>query len=679
MKLNSLPTTLVKAFKALNKPASLEPSFTGRLRCQYIGLAPMRLPAPMAMSLAGFGDWRGKVFVPSKTDPAVLDGMNMFGEGAAQTLRYPMTARIGPSSIDGQPALIVTYPKETRHPWCRATDELRMVESDTLLGITFFDYPLVKHLPVPFLLRREQVEDCDYLVIGSGFGGSTSALRLAEKGWKVVLAEQGRRIGPKEIEAGKDSLLKFMWAPRLGLRGYFVQHMFRHVSIVGGVGVGGGSIVWGAVMLEPKPSFYDDAHLKALGLDLKTELAPHFATAKRMLGVATNPRLTQQDQFLRQTAERMGVAHSYGAVPSAIHFGPPGVTQPDPYFGGEGPAREGCTFCAGCLTGCPTGAKNSLYQNYLYLAEKRGVKVLSERKAERIEPLPGGGYRVSLVDAGSGQWLGTVTARNVVVSAGVVGTLELLYRNRDHFRTLPNVSRMLGQLVRTNSEAITAVLHRKGDDMSDGTAISSDFHPNANTHATQNRFDRGFRFMRAYMGPLVDDTRPWRRALKTLGMIVVSPVLMVKNLTIKDWEKRITAFTVMQDLDSHVRMQFRRGLLSPFRPTLVSQASPGHEAPTYLPEANRLTREYARICGGTPLNNLTESLANMSTTAHILCGCPMGASAKDGVIDGRHEVHGHPGLYVVDGASIPGNIGVNPSLTITAMAERFAALQPARS
>ncbi|MDR3415086.1 MAG: GMC family oxidoreductase [Nevskia sp.] len=517
--------------------------------------------------------------------------------------------------------------------------------------------------------------DFHHLIVGSGFGGSVCALRLAEKGWTVGVLEQGRRIGRAEIEAGKRSVTKLLWMPRLGLRGYFVQHLFRHLCVVGGVGVGGGSIVWGAVMLEPKDRFYDDPQLHTLGLDLKKELSPHFAEARRMLGVSINPRQTEQDRLLRATAERMGVGNTFAPVPTAVYFGQPGVKQADPYFGGAGPARSGCIYCGGCLTGCPVDAKNSLYQNYLYLAEKRGVKVLADRKADRIEPLQGGGFRVSLVDPADGRPLGTLTTRNLILSAGVVGTLEILFRNRDSYRTLPAVSQTLGQLVRTNSEAITAVLHPRGADMTDGTAISTDFHPDQNTHATQNRFDRGYRFMKVYMGPLVDDPLPWRRALRTLLAMALSPLLLFRNLFAREWEKRITTFTVMQDLDNHIRLQYGRRWWWPFRRMLGSTPSPGHEAPSYLPVANRIAREFAELCGGTPMNITSESIGGLSTTAHILAGCPMGRSAAEGVIDAGHAVHGYPGLYVVDGSSIPGNIGVNPSLTITAMAERFAALQ----
>ena len=521
--------------------------------------------------------------------------------------------------------------------------------------------------------------DYDYLVVGSGFGGSVSALRLAEKGWRVGVVEQGRRIGPKEIRKGKNSVFRLLWNPAMGMKGYFTQRAFRHFMVVGGVGVGGGSLVWGAVMLQPKPEFYRDSRLVSLGVDWEAELRPCFATAREMFGVAMNPRKTEQDVFLEQTAAGMGAANSYGPVPNAIHFVETNSASEDAdAMGGVAPQREPCSFCGGCLTGCEFGAKNSLDHNYLKRAEQLGVVVLPERRADRIESLWDGGYRVHLVSPGFGRRSQVLTARKVVVASGVLGTLELLFRNRDDYGSLPGVSSTLGQVVRTNSEAITAVLHPSGVDMTDGTAISSDFHPDPNTHITQNRFDRGYRFMRYLMGPMVDDPLPWRRALKTAVKILTSPVLMLVNLFARDWEKRITVFTVMQDLDNHVSMQYRRRWWSPFRRRLITRSSAGGELPSYLPVANRATREYARVSGGKPMSTLTESIAGMSTTAHILSGCPMGTSADDSVIDTRHEVHGHPGLFVVDGASIPGNIGVNPSLTIAAMAERFAAHQPAR-
>ncbi|MEH6580883.1 MAG: GMC family oxidoreductase [Halioglobus sp.] len=518
--------------------------------------------------------------------------------------------------------------------------------------------------------------DYDYLIVGSGFGGSVSALRLAEKGWRVGVVEQGRRVGQDEIRRGKNSLHRLLWNPGLGMKGYFAQRVFRHLMVVGGVGVGGGSLVWGAVMLEPKQDFYRDPRLQSLGVDWEGELGPCFERAREMLGVGLNPRHTAQDDYLQQTAKGLGVPNSFGPVPNAIYFGRPDEAEGDSGEEGNGQNREACTFCGGCLTGCEIGAKNSLDFNYLYQAEKLGVAVLPERKADRIESLQQGGYRVHLVSPGLGRKIQAVTARKVVVASGVLGTLELLFRNRDAYKTLANVSSTLGEVVRTNSEAITAVLHPAGEDMTDGTAISSDFHPDAHTHVTQNRFDRGYRFMRYLMGPMVDEVRPIRRALKTLVSILGSPLLMARNLFMRDWEKRITVFTVMQDHDNSVRLSYRRRWWSLFRRRLVSQSNPGHELPSYMPIANRSTREYARVSGGTPMSTLTESMAGMCTTAHILSGCPMGSSADHSVISTEHEVHGHPGLFVVDGASIPANIGVNPSLTISAMAERFAASQP---
>lgn len=515
--------------------------------------------------------------------------------------------------------------------------------------------------------------DFDYIIVGSGFGGSVCALRLAEKGWRVALVEQGKRVDANAIQTAKHKPSRLLWLPELGLKGYLSMQLLQHVAVLGGVGVGGGSLVWGAVMLEPKDKFYDAPELQALGIDWRSELAPHFRTAKRMLGVTANPYTSEQDALLHSTAIALGAGHTYGPVPNAICFTTESAA--DPYFGGAGPPRNACTRCGGCLTGCADNAKNSLDKNYLYFAERKGVTVLSQCKADRIEPLPGGGYQLRLKRTGPDGRNATLTGRHLVIASGVVGTLELLMKNREVYRTLPALSPTLGQVVRTNSEAITGVLHPAGVDMTNGTAISSDFYADAHTHITQNRFDRGYRMIRYLYGPMTDGAQPTVRALKTLWAMATSPMLIMKNWFCRDWEKRVTFFTIMQDLDNSLGVTYRRDWRRGFRRGLQSRKDPQRSPPTYLKVANDVTRHYAAIAGGQPLSSLTESLGNRSTTAHILSGCPMGDSTKTAVINTEHEVHGYPGLFVVDGSSIPANIGVNPSLTITAMAERFAALR----
>lgn len=520
--------------------------------------------------------------------------------------------------------------------------------------------------------------DYDYLVVGSGFGGSVCALRLAEKGWRVGVFEQGKAVDEDAVHKAKSSPLKLMWKPGLGMRGYFVQHMFPHLTIVGGVGVGGGSLVWGAVALEPNDEFYSKPELEATGVDWKYELAPHYDTARRMLGVTMNPRRTRQDDLLQQTAEKMGVASSFGNVPNSIYFGGEGFDDNDPYFAGQGPARKPCTFCSGCLTGCDRNAKNTLDKNYLHLAQNLGTEIVTDVKVKRVDPVMEGGYRVTVVDPGSGKKLGEYTCKKLILAAGVVGTLSILAENRDRFGTLLNVNQCLGDVVRTNSEAITAVLHPEGEDLSDGTAISTDFHADKYTHITQNRFDHGYRFMRFMAVPMVDGAAPLKRALKTVWVTLTSPRLMFDNWFGKSWEKRVSFFTIMQNHDNSLRLKYKRSWSTLFRRALTTEPDPDNAAPTYLPVANEATRHFAELAGGQPLNTVMESVGNIAATAHILSGCTMAQSPENAVIDANHEVHGHPGLFVVDGAAIPANLGVNPSLTITAMAERYCSLQPAK-
>lgn len=520
--------------------------------------------------------------------------------------------------------------------------------------------------------------DYDIIIIGSGFGGSVPALRLTEKGYRVVVVEQGRRITPDDMRAADERLRDLVWLPQLGFRGFFVQHVFKHVGIVGGVGVGGGSLVYAAVLLRPGENFFADPAWSELGVDWRAELADHYERAAQMLGVTRNPDHSKMDDWLQATAESMGAGDSFGSVDQGIYFGEAGSDVRDPFFGGAGPDRRGCTRCGRCLTGCADGAMNSLDKNYLYLAEAQGADILPERKAVSIRPLEGGGYEVRTVSPFSSQKThAPLRAKSVIVAAGVVGSLDLLFRCRDELGTLPAISTKLGQVVRTNSEAIVSALAPDVDeDLTDGAAISSHFYVGDHTHITQNRFPPGYEFMRWYQGPLVDGSTPLRRALKTLAQILVHPLRSLRSWFARNWHKRVVPLTVMQNLDSQIAFRFRRSLFSPFRRRLSSEMAPGQAVPSYIPEANEAARRLAEHIGGTAHNTLLETLGNASVTAHILGGCAIGAGPESGVVDIDHQVFGHPGLFVTDAAAIPANVGVNPSLTIAALAERFSARFP---
>ena len=518
----------------------------------------------------------------------------------------------------------------------------------------------------------------DYAIIGSGFGGSVSALRLSEKGYKVVVLEQGGQITPEDMEEADNSARHLNWMPSFGLSGYFSQDFYRHVTLVRGIGVGGGSHVYAAVLLKPKDEFYKDAVWSSLGIDWKKELDPHYATASAMLGVTGNPALDIQDAYLKQTAEKMGVVDSYGPTPNGIYFGTPEVMKPDPFFNGDGPHRSGCHLCGRCLTGCPHGSKNTLDKNYLYLAQRLGAVVLPFRKVTNILSPETGGYLLHVKHpVKKFRQYPAVKAKKVIVAAGVVGTLELLFRCRDVTKSLPMISDQLGKVVRTNSEAIVGALASDEKlDLMHGTAISSHFYPDEHTHITQNRFPNGYNFMRFFTGPLVGHPNPVIRTLKTLGAIAGHPTELYKNWTAKNWNKRVIFLTVMQHLDNQISFVYGRKASFLFRRGLKSRIVKGKEAPTFLPVANDAAQKLADACDGQPLNFLTESIANTASTAHILGGCHMGSFSENGVIDTSHEVFGYPGFYVIDGSAVSANIGANPTLTITALAERTMSLVP---
>lgn len=524
-------------------------------------------------------------------------------------------------------------------------------------------------------------QNWDVVVIGSGFGGAVSALRMAEKGYRVLVVEQGREVSTDHLAAAGQDAKHLLYQPALGLRkGFFAQEFYRHVSLVRGIGVGGGSLVWAAVMLEPPQAFFDDkAWMRLQQRDWQAELKPHFDTARRMLGVTPNPRHTVQDQWLQKTAAALGVTDTFSTVPQAIYFGDTKGPVEDPFFGGAGPQRQACQFCAQCATGCPHGAKNSLDKNYLHLARNRGAKVLSERRVRSIHPLAGGAYALELQHPWDGRVPTTrLTASKVIVSAGVVGTLELLLACRDRWLTLPALSPVLGQHVRTNSESIVPIVSRDPKaDVRDGATISSHFYW-GRTHVTQNRCSPSHRVLALQTGPLASDANPLKRALKTVWQLLRHPWDALLPLrTGPGFAKRTTLLTVMQAVDNEIAFALAPRWLGGGLRSLVPRGQV--RAPAFIPEANAIAETFARVSGGLAGNSVLETLGNVSMTAHILGGCVMGGDVQTGVIDERHEVFGYPGLYVIDASAIPANVGVNPSLTITAMAERAMALMPPKA
>ncbi|MCB0894657.1 MAG: GMC family oxidoreductase [Nocardioides sp.] len=521
--------------------------------------------------------------------------------------------------------------------------------------------------------RRADEWDADVVVIGSGFGGAVTALRLSEAGHRVTVLEKGRRLSADDLLDARRDPRAYLWQPGAGMRGFFWQRIFRHLAIIGGTGVGGGSIVWAGVLLEPGDDFYEAPALRGLGLD-RAVLAPHLARAARMLGRVTCSHQGQMDTYLAAAARAVGAGETFGPVPTAIHFGRPGVTEPDPFFDGAGPERTGCRLCGECLLGCPYGAKNDLTRNYLYLAERRGAEIRAESEVTSVRPW-GAGYVVETKHPWRRGRPATTTARRVVLAGGVLGTLELLHRCRDELGTLPHVSHQLGLHVRTNSEALTAVLQPPGQDLSEGPTISSHFHPDPRTHVTQNRYIGGWH-MRAQLGPMVDDDQRSRRARRVLGAVGRRPLAQARLIGARDFLARLTVLTTMQRHDSELALDLRRSPWRPWRKVLRSRVTGGVRPPSNLPVANAVTQAFAEASGGRPLNLLGESIGGLSVTAHVLGGAVMGRDATDGVVDATHEVFGHPGLYIADASVIPANLGVNPSLTITALAERFASSFP---
>lgn len=510
--------------------------------------------------------------------------------------------------------------------------------------------------------------DYDVVVIGSGFGGSVSALRLTEKGYRVGVLEAGRRWEAEDLPRSNWNLRKSLWAPRLGMTGPQRVSVLGTCAVFSGAGVGGGSLIYGNTLYEPLPDFYTDrqwAHIT----DWRDELAPYYDQAQRMLGVATNPRMTPADSVIREVADDLGVGNTFHPTEVGVFFNEdePGAEVDDPYFGGIGPRRRGCIHCARCLTGCPHNAKNTTTTNYLYLAEQAGATVHPLTAATAVRPLPDGGYAIDAQrpDRWVRRQRRTFTAEQVVFAGAALGTQKLLHRMRDT-GALPDISPRLGELTRSNSEAILVVASRTRRDFAEGIAITSSIHPEEDTHIEVCRYGKGQNALFPLSAPVVDGG-PFR-FLRFLLAILLHPLVFLRSLNARHASERAVILLVMQSLDNSLTSFLRRGRLK-------TRQGTGEPNPTWIPAAHEVGRRFAAKVDGDTHGVYTD-VFNIPATAHYIGGCVIGDSPQTGVLDPYQRVYGHPGLHVVDGSAVTANLGVNPSLTITAQAERAMAFWP---
>jgi cholesterol oxidase len=519
----------------------------------------------------------------------------------------------------------------------------------------------------------------DFLIIGSGFGGSVSALRLLEKGYRVAVLEQGSDYSNGDFAKTNWNLRKWLWMPKLGFRGIMQLRFFRDVTVLAGAGVGGGSLGYACTLPTPKAAFFEAPSWAGLA-DWRAELSPHYATAKRMLGVAPVPRLFPADRLLLQVAERRGQAEHFQVPEVGIYFGSAAQDAPDPYFGGSGPERRGCRFCGACMTGCRYGAKNSLDKNYLYLARQRGLVLHADTEVVDVRP-DGAGFTVHALAGRSGfaarrRGL-SFTADHVVFSAGALGSVELLLRLRER-GSLPELSTQLGRRIRTNEEALIAVtLNSREQSMSEGVAIGSLLQTDERSHIEAVRYGQGSGFWRFLGLPHVPRDVPGAfKLILALLAVLRHPLRFFRAWFVSDWAKYTAVLLYMRSFDGSLRFRLRRGLMGS---VMGSTVDGGPKPRAHMPEASELAAQFSEAADGVAISLFTETLLNVPTTAHLLGGCCMGRDAASGVIDSRHRVFGYPGLYVVDGSAVSANPGVNPSLTITALAERAMSFIPPRA
>jgi len=506
----------------------------------------------------------------------------------------------------------------------------------------------------------------DYIVIGSGFGGSVSAMRLSEKGYKVAVLEMGKRWRTEDFPKTNWLVHKFLWFPKLKFLGIQKLDFFKEVFILSGAGVGGGSLVYANTHMIPSDAFFENKAWSNFN-SWKNVLMPYYDLAKRMLGTVNYTNFDKEDFLLKEIAKDYNKEDSFHGVNVGVYFGDTEMEK-DPYFGGLGPMRKGCNHCANCMVGCRYHAKNTLDKNYLYFAEKWGTKIFSETKVCKIEYV---NEEYIVHTENTSAWFfknkRSFRAKGIVVSAGVLGTLDLLLKQKYIHKTLPNLSEKLGENVRTNSESICGV-GDTAEKLNNGIAITSVFNPDEDTHVEVVKYGNGSGMM-GLLGSLAvgNAATNWQRTLQWIWALISHPIKGIKIISNYKFPQHGIILLVMQTIENKMRLKLKKKL---FGHTLsFDNSSQSGKVPAYIDSGQKVMYDYAKKAKGIPMNAITEIMFNMSTTAHIIGGCPMGNNVEDGVVDKHFSAFGYKNFYILDGSIIPCNLGVNPSLSITALSE----------